>query len=225
MDWFAAQYVSRSPEERIQWVNKFSKPPQTPQEEEERRLLRTAYHEIAHASPESLHPVMRPFQGFVQRMLPKLESPTPGAVYAEVEERRHIRQLEAIEEVLQPHPALKALQDRMDTLLGSSNEPTTFNLPAFLDALAKHLKRKEPFLLIECFVPKKADQVAQLRNLRESKPAVHGQLLHLIIQASLMQGAPHPQGCTCPLCEHLASLMQSAPAQSTRASSSASASN
>lgn len=208
MDWLLAKHKSSSQKEMIHFVNNLRHPPGNAAEAEDREGFRLATLDLLRLPPESLSPKSREIQGFLKRNSLTLDpSGAAAGIPQEVKERKRLRQRKWIEQLLQPHPALKAIQAKIDVLFSANQEPETLNVPAFLNVIAKHLKRKEPFAILKCYAPTKLQKSTRLMDLHSHKPAVHAQLVQLLIRTSLTAGPPHPAECTRLLCDHLQSLM------------------
>lgn len=110
---------------------------------------------------------------------------------------------EVIDRVLKDRPSLMAMQRQIDSLLGSSEEPRRFNLPAVLNSIAKHHNRKQLFVMMDVLTPSDEAITARLIDLRNTEPAIHMQLIQILVQASLLEKLVHAKNCACLLCTHM----------------------
>lgn len=175
--------------------------------------------QLAHLPPGEVPPSLQNLQRMMQSPLPAaLRSGAPPQEYLATREKIYLEQLE---EVLDKCPPIKALQQQANALL----RPNIFDIPAMLNAISKHLGRPPQFIMLELYLPSEAHMLGQLLELQASKPAVHMQLLKVLIQACTVMHAPHPRNCTCLLCAHVAKVMTLAAASSQQGSSGASSSS
>lgn len=161
--------------------------------------------------------LLTPSQAEVQRktrgMLPDLQSEMEaafgtgtGVLPPGAEARKREIHALMVDAMLRPYPPLQALQKELQTTLRTNRENTYFDLPLFLAAINKHLKRTPKFLPMDFFCPSMEAMLAQLTNMYKKSKQLHAQVIFTLVKASMFQEQPHPPRCTCPLCAHIANV-------------------
>lgn len=189
--------------ENIRLMNELNKPLEQ-QDPSVRHLKPLVDAEMAqlHTKPaSSLSPHMRQLQAMMQGLAPSvlLTGDVPGEHQKKIQAHYLVQRDELFSQV----PELHALQNKIDAILTANKEKAFVDITVLANAVYKHLKGQEPFLMQQFCVPTKDEIFAQLDDLHSRKPAVHKQLLELMEQAPRHYKLTHPNGCTCPLCAHV----------------------
>lgn len=187
---------------------------ETPEGHRKRQEMAHAIMELAHTPPTTLHPQLHDLQRLAMTMISQADEIDKGNPPPELVARWRKCHDQLIEESLVANPRIRDMQHELDALLCRNSESgkfkfgsNKFNMPALLNSCAKELGRPQLFTLIEFYSPTKDDLTSHLVDLHTSKPALHMQVMAILIRASLHQATRHPVGCTCVLCAHMANLM------------------
>lgn len=151
--------------------------------EERTRSTKIAYEvaELRSAPPETLSPALReefsrPRQyGFVNEVPPPLP-PERDTRFRKMWDEIHIF-------VLHTHAKIEWFQHKINQVLRENAEWEPFNVLCFLNHVSEHLTGKHRFMMMEQFTQSKEQQDAQLYFLHARKPAVHDELLHILLHA------------------------------------------
>lgn len=197
------EFLQLDREERCRLTNELRQPPelQAPEARTRAAALRREILLIQKAPDDSLSPLLQNFKHDTSVLAPFQRTLEPEVMPPVIAGRLRSNHYLALDGMLETHPALQVIQSRVNVLL--QDETSTFDIPALLTAISKHLGRPQKVIMLDVFAPSEDYQIAQLVNLHSRKPSIHLQLVQMLVQASLVDSLPHPKLCSCPLCAHI----------------------
>lgn len=198
--------------EQERWMEGIHKPPseQTPEERERTRRVAEENAKFIHTPIELMNEEEREMHTISLAMHQLVETMASRDLNPEPERQRSEMYDMLIASTLHDHPPLQEIQTQVDYMFkGPRGNGQSIDIPNFLIILSKQLGRKPKFNNHNAWVPTAEQLSEHFLSLHSRDFEAHSVLCHFLVRAATYDEPPHPKGCACLLCSHIARVMNS----------------